>query len=48
MVIKKERVSRPHDLASPSVFCHVFTERNEINNQRLNSFVSVLVSLVYW
>ena len=58
MVIKKGRISRPYDLASPSVFfCNVFTERNEKKKnknekkkkkKRLNSFASVLVSLVYW
>ena len=49
MVIKKGRMSRPYDLASPSVFfVATFSPKEMREKKRLNSFASVLVSLVYW
>ena len=51
VVIKKGRISRPYDLASPSVFFATFSPkemRKKKTKTRLNSFASVLVSLVCW
>ena len=50
VVIKKGRMSRPYDLASPSVlFVATFSPKEmRKKKKRLNSFASVLVSLVYW
>lgn len=49
VVIKKGRMSRPYDLASPSVlFVATFSPKEMRKKKRLNSFASVLVSLMYW